>query len=55
MNNTVKLDDIRRRLRRIEARLAIIQLTNVVLYERVTGRWYPSGWVISGAERKLCR
>jgi hypothetical protein len=24
-----------------------------VLYERVTGWWYPSGWVISDAERKL--
>jgi hypothetical protein len=23
------------------------------VYERVTGRWHPSGWVISDAERKL--
>jgi hypothetical protein len=38
MNNTDKLDDIRRRLRRIETRLGKIQRVSVIVFERVTGR-----------------
>ena len=53
VNNTDKLDDIRRRLRHIETRLAIIQRTNVVVYERVTGRALPSGWAVMDSERKI--
>lgn len=53
MNNTDKLDDIRRRLRHIETRLAIIQRTSVIVYERVTGRALPSSWAVLDHERKI--
>lgn len=53
MNNTDKLDDIRRRLWRIETRLAIIQRVNVIMFERITGRAFPPSWVVSDAERKI--
>jgi hypothetical protein len=53
VNNTEKLDDIRRRLRHIETRLAIIQRTNVIVYERVTGRAFSSSWAVTDAERKI--
>jgi hypothetical protein len=53
MNNTEKLDDIRRRLRRIETRLGIVQRVSVIVFERVTGRGFPSSWVIHADERAL--
>jgi hypothetical protein len=53
VNNTDKLDDIRRRLRRIETRLAIIQRVNVIMFERITRHAYPPSWVVSDAERKI--
>jgi hypothetical protein len=40
VNNTDKLDDIRRRLRVMEAHMRILQRVNVVMYERLTGRAY---------------
>ena len=53
MNNTDKLDDIRRRLRHMEARFAIVQRVNVIMFERVTGRAFPHSWVATDAERKI--
>jgi hypothetical protein len=47
MNNSEKLDDIRRRLRRIETRGGIIQRVSVIVFELVTGRAFPSSWVHS--------
>jgi hypothetical protein len=40
VNNTDKLDDIRRRLRVMEAHMRILQRVNVVMYERLTGCAY---------------
>jgi hypothetical protein len=53
VNNTEKLDDIRRRLRVIETRLNIIQQAIVVVFERVTCRHFPENWLISDVERKI--
>jgi hypothetical protein len=53
MNNTDKLDDIRRRLRRIETRLGIIQRVNIITFERVTGRAFPSSWIVHDDEQGL--
>jgi hypothetical protein len=41
VNNTQKLDDIRRRLRVIETRLDIIQRTGLTVFERVAGGSLP--------------
>jgi hypothetical protein len=53
VNNTEKLDDIRRRLRHIETRLAIIQRANVVMFERITGRAFGSGWLVHDNEQAI--
>ena len=53
MNNTQKLDDIRRRLRVIEARLNVIQRVNVIVFERVTGGAFPPGWVVDPNEQSI--
>ena len=53
MNNTDKLDDIRRRLRVMEAHMRILQRVNVVMYERLTGGAYPRRWVVPDAEQKI--
>ena len=53
MNNTEKLDSIRRTLRRVETRLAIIQRTNVIMFERITGRSFPHSWVIHDDEEAI--
>jgi hypothetical protein len=49
MNNTEKLDDIRRRLRVIETRLTIIQRASIVIFERTTRGFLP----ITDSERKI--
>lgn len=46
MNNTEKLDGIKRTLRRIETQLGIIQRINVIMFERITGGDFPSNWII---------
>jgi hypothetical protein len=53
MNNTEKLDSIRRTLRRIETQLAIIQRTNVIIFERITGGAFPYSWIIHGNEQAI--
>jgi hypothetical protein len=53
VNNTQKLDDIRRRLRVIDVRMAVIQRATVVIYERVTGRPFSSSVLFSDGERAL--
>ena len=50
MNNTEKLDRIRRVLRRIDTQLGIIQRTNVIMFERITGGSFPHSWVIRDDE-----
>jgi hypothetical protein len=50
VNNTQKLDDIRRRMRRVEARLAIIQRACILVAEYVRG---PV--LITEQERKILR
>ena len=45
MNNTEKLDSIKHALRRIETRRGIIQRTNVIMFERITGGAFPQSWV----------
>jgi len=44
VNNTQKLDDIRRRIRIIDMRLDILQHALVPVYEWVTGRFIPTEW-----------
>jgi hypothetical protein len=51
VNNTEKLDDIRRRLRVIDTRLDIIQRVNVIMFERLTGRAFS--WVVSDKEQNI--
>jgi hypothetical protein len=53
VNNTQKLDDIRRRLRVIETRLDIIQRTGVIVFERVTGGSLPPHWAVHEREQEL--
>jgi hypothetical protein len=53
MNNTEKLDAIKRTLRRIETRLGIIQRTNVIMFERITGGAFPHSWVIHDDEKAI--
>jgi hypothetical protein len=53
VSNTEKLDDIRRRLRVIEARLNVIQRVNVIVFERVTGGAFPPGWVVAPNEQRI--
>ena len=53
MNNTQKLDDIRRRLRVIETRLTIIQRASIIMFEQATRGSLPPGWLISDSERKI--
>jgi len=53
MNNTEKLDGIKRTLRRIETRLGIVQRTNVIMFERITGGAFPHSWVIHDDEKAI--
>jgi len=53
MNNTDKLDDIRRRLRVMETRLDILQRVNVITFERLTGRAFPPRWVVHDEEKDI--
>ena len=53
MNNTEKLDDIRRRLRVIETRLTIIQRASIVMFERIMRGSVPPGWLIMDSEHKI--
>ncbi len=53
VDNTQKLDDIRRRLRLIEARLAVLQRVNVIVFEHVAGRRLPRYWAVHDGERAL--
>ena len=53
MNNTEKLHSIRRTLRRVETQLAIIQRTNVIMFERITGGAFPHSWVIHDDEQAI--
>jgi hypothetical protein len=53
MNNTEKLDSIRRMLRRIEIHLGIIQRTNVIMSERTTGGSFPPGWAVHDDEQAI--
>ena len=53
MNNTQKLDDIRRRLRIIETRLDVLQRVNVIVFERVTGGAFPTRWAVHDSEQKI--
>jgi hypothetical protein len=53
VNNTQKLDDIRRRLRVIETRLDVLQRVNVIVFERVTGGAFPTRWVVHDNEQKI--
>jgi hypothetical protein len=52
MNSTQKLDDIRRRIRRIETRLDVIQRANVMVFERIIGPM-PEGWLVTTQESKI--
>jgi hypothetical protein len=53
VNNTEKLDDVRRRLAVTEVRLVIIQRAAVVLFEHVVGGKFPPGWLIHDDERAI--
>jgi hypothetical protein len=53
MNNTEKLESIRRTLRRVETQLAIIQRANVIMFERITGGAFPHSWVIHDDEQAI--
>jgi hypothetical protein len=53
LNNTEKLDDIRRRLRVMETRLAILQRVNVIMFERLTGGAFPRSWVVHDKEQNI--
>ena len=53
MNNTQKLDDIRRRLRVIETRLDVLQRVNVIVFERVPGGAFPPSWVVHDNEQNI--
>jgi hypothetical protein len=53
VNNTEKLDDIRRRLQVIDTRLAVIQRASVVMFERITGGGFPPHWLVHDAERAI--
>jgi hypothetical protein len=53
VNNTQKLDDIRRRLRVTDVRLAVIQRAAVVIFERATGRPVSSQSLFSDDEQAL--
>jgi hypothetical protein len=53
MNNTEKLDGIKRTLRRIETQVGIIQRINVIIFERITGGQFPPNWIIHEDERAV--
>jgi hypothetical protein len=53
MNNSEKLDGIKRTLRRIEIQVGIIQRINVIMFERITGGAFPSNWIIHEDERAV--
>jgi hypothetical protein len=53
VNNTQKLDDIRRRLRVIETRLDIIQRAGLAVFERVAGGSLPPRWAVHESEQKF--
>lgn len=53
MNNTEKLENIKRALRRVETQLHIIQRTNVIMFERITGGAFPHSWVIRADEKAI--
>ena len=50
MNDTEKLEGIKRALLRVETRLGPIQRTNVVMFERIAGGVFPHSWVIRDDE-----
>ena len=53
MNNTEKLDDIRRRLRVIETRLTIIQRASIIMFERTAFGSRSPRLLIMESERKI--
>lgn len=53
MNNTEKLDSIKRTLRRIETQVGIIQRINIIMFERITGGAFPPNWIIHEDERAV--
>lgn len=53
MNNTEKLDGVKRTLRRIETQAGIIQRINVIMFERITGGAFPPNWIIHEDEREV--
>jgi hypothetical protein len=53
MNNTEKLDGVRRTLRRIETQVGIIQRINIIMFERITGGAFPPNWIIHEDERAV--
>jgi hypothetical protein len=53
MNNTEKLDDIRRRLRVIETRLTIIQRASIIMFERTAFGSHSPRLPIMDSERKI--
>jgi hypothetical protein len=53
MNNTEKLDSVRCALRRIETQVGIIQRTNVIIFERITGGAFPHSWIIHDEEQAI--
>jgi hypothetical protein len=53
MNNTEKLDGVKRTLRRIETQVGIIQRINIIMFERITGRAFPPNWIIHEDERAI--
>jgi hypothetical protein len=53
MNIAKNLDGIKRTLRRIETQVGIIQRTNVIMFERITGGAFPDSWVIHDDEQAV--
>jgi hypothetical protein len=53
MNDTQKLDDIRRRMRIIETRLAVLQRVSTIVFERVAGGTLPPHWAVHDEEQKI--
>jgi hypothetical protein len=53
VNNTEKLDSIKRTLRRIETQVGIIQRINIIMFERITGGTFPPNWIIHEDERAV--
>ena len=49
----VVLGSITRTLPCVETRLAIIQRTNVIMFERIAGRAFPHSWIIHDDEEAI--